>query len=165
MEVVSYLFYKGRIFIYLALALLFSLSLSFFAGYGAFLRLSILLFLELWLLRLVDDRADYDKDRTLGRRQLGREVLSILIILFSTLFSSLNVILFGSGGFFSIALLILIVFKAKSAYLPPLIGPLSGVYYLGRYLPLASMAWELGLFLLVIFCLSVAYAIYKRMKR
>lgn len=165
MEIVRYFFYKGRFLLYLVLAILLSLLLGFFVGFGEIVALSILLFLELCLLRLVDDRADYEGDAKRGRKQLPKSRLGVLIILFSSCFTALNVILFGSGGFFSIALLILIVFKAKSAYLPPLIGPLSGVYYLGRYLPLASMAWELGLFLLVIFCLSVAYAIYKRKKR
>lgn len=165
MEIVRYFFYKGRFLLYLVLAILLSLLLGFFVGFGEIVALSILLFLELCLLRLVDDRADYEGDAKRGRKQLPKSRLGVLIILFSSCFTALNVILFGSGGVWSLALLMLILWKEKSYSIPPLIGVISAVYYLSRYKSHTSFSWREGLFLTLIFSLSAAYAMKKRKKR
>lgn len=164
MEVLDYFLYKKRLLIYLVLAFVLALPFVFLIGLREGLGVFILIFTELWFLRLTDDRSDYEKDRALRKKQLSRTKLQNLIILCASLYMTLNILFVGYYGFWALGLLILILVKERSALLPPLIGPASGVYYLSSFISFESMGWKEGLFLALIFGMSIGYAKVKRKK-
>lgn len=165
MEVLGYFFYKKRLLLYVVLAFVLSLPFFLFTGLKQTVGIFYLIFLELWLMRLTDDRTDYEKDGKLGRRQPTKEMLGLLIILFASVYTASNIILFGMMGFLSFVILSLILVKESSALIPPMLGPASGLYYLINLVPLELMSWREGLFLVVILVLALGYGIKKRKSR
>lgn len=165
MEVLGYFFYKKRLLLYVVLAFVLSLPFFLFTGLKQTVGIFYLIFLELWLMRLTDDRTDYEKDGKLGRRQPTKEMLGLLIILFASVYTASNIILFGMMGFLSFVILSLILVKESSTLIPPMLGPASGLYYLINLVPLELMSWREGLFLVVILVLALGYGIKKRKSR
>ena len=95
MEVIRYFFYKKRLFIYIGFSLGLALIFTYFTKETETLRLFFLFLIELWFLRFTDDWTDYEKDIALGKIQLRKEMLRVLIILFAVLFLGLNLLFFG----------------------------------------------------------------------
>lgn len=164
MELLGYFLYKKRLFLYLFLSLLLALPFLCFTEPGRIPQLFVLILLELFLLRLVDDWTDYETDREAGKMQVKKDRLRTLIFLFTALYLGLNLLFFGLYGFLGIFLLVLIFFKEACRFLPPAIGFLSGLFYLSMTVPIREIGWEESLFLFILLFVSVIYGIRKRKK-
>ena len=164
MELIRYFFYKKRLFIYIGFSLVLALLFTYFAKETEALRLFFLFLIELWFLRFTDDWTDYEKDIALGKIQLKKEMLRVLIILFAVLFLGLNLLFFGICGLFSLGILLLIFYKETLTFIPPIIGLVSGIYYMSLTVPLKEIGLEEGLFLMVLLVFSVGFGIRKRKK-
>ena len=161
---IRYFFYKKRLFIYIGFSLGLALFFTYFAKETEALRLFFLFLIEFWFLRFTDDWTDYEKDIALGKIQLKKEMLRVLIILFAVLFLGLNLLFFGVCGLFSLGILLLIFYKETLTFIPPIIVLVSGIYYMSLTVPLREIGWEEGLFLMVLLGFSVGFGIRKRKK-
>lgn len=164
METMRYFFYKKRVFLYLGLSL--GLSVLFWAitQKKEAMRLFLLFFTQIWFLRLSDDLSDYEKDLAMGKLQLQKEKLTALFLIFALAFMGLNLFFFKSAGLIGMGLLLFIHLKEKSCIFPPLIAPITGIYYMGNLMPLMEMGWKEGLFLFALFLISVGFGMRKRKK-
>ncbi len=151
-------------FIYIGFSLGLALLFTYFAKETEALRLFFLFLIELWFLRFTDDWTDYEKDTALGKIQLKKEMLRVLIILFAVLFLGLNLLFFGICGLFSLGILLLIFYKETLTCIPQIIGFVSGIYYMSLTVPLKEIGLEEGLFLMVLLVFSVGFGIRKRKK-
>ena len=141
-----------------------ALLFAYFAKETKALRLFFLFLIELWFLRFTDDWTDYEKDIALGKIQLRKEMLRALIIIFAALFLGVNFLFFGVFGLFSLGILLLIFYKETLTCIPPIIGLVSGIYYMSLTVPLREIGWEEGLFLMVLLVFSVGFGIRKKKK-
>ena len=164
MEVIRYFFYKKRLFIYIGFSLVLALLFTYFAKETEALRLFFLFLIEFWFLRFTDDWTDYEKDIALGKIQLKKEMLRVLIILFAVLFLGLNLLFFGIYGLFSLGILLLIFYKETLTCIQTIIGIVSGIYYMSLTVPLKEIGLEEGLFLIALLGFSVGFGIRKRKK-
>ena len=144
MELIRYFFYKKRLFIYIGFSLVLALLFTYFAKETEALRLFFLFLIELWFLRFTDDWTDYEKD--------------------IVMFLGLNLLFFGICGLFSLGILLLIFYKETLTCIPPIIGLVSGIYYMSLTVPLREIGLEEGLFLMVLLFSSVGFGIRKRKK-
>ena len=164
MELIRYFFYKKRLFIYIGFSLVLALIFTYFTKETEALQLFFLFLIELWFLRFTDDWTDYEKDIALGKIQLRKEMLRVFIILFAVLFLGLNLLFFGICGLFSLGILLLIFYKETLTCISPIIGLVSGIYYMSLTVPLKEIGLEEGLFLMVLLVFSVGFGIRKRKK-
>ena len=164
MEVIRYFLYKKRLFIYSFASLILALVFVYFTGEMKSLRLFFLFFTELFFIRFVDDSADYEKDAKSGKMQLSKKELRILIILTSLLFLVLNLLYFGIGGLFSVGIIFLIIIKEASPFIPALIAPVSGIYYIYFAVSVEESGIKEGVFLAVLICFSLWFSLRKRRK-
>ena len=141
-----------------------ALLFAYFVNETEALRLFFLFLIEFWFLRFTDDWTDYEKDIAQGKIQLKKEMLRVLIILFAVLFLGLNLLFFGICGLFSLGILLLIFYKETLTCIPPIIGLVSGIYYMSLIIPLREIGLEEGLFLMVLLGFSVGFGIRKRKK-
>ena len=91
-------------------------------------------------------------------------MLRALIIIFAALFLGVNFLFFGVFGLFSLGILLLIFYKETLTCIPPIIGLVSGIYYMSLTVPLREIGWEEGLFLMVLLVFSVGFGIRKKKK-
>ena len=164
MEVIRYFFYKKRLFIYIGFSLVLALIFTYFAKETEALRLFFLFLIEFWFLRFTDDWTDYEKDIALGKIQLRKERLRVLILIFALLFLGLNLLFFGICGLFRLCMRVLIFYKETLTCIRPIIGLVSGIYYMSLTVPLREIDWEEGLFLIILLVFSVGFGIRKRKK-
>ena len=161
---IRYFFYKKRLFIYIGFSFGLALIFTYFTKETETLRLFFLFLIELWFLRFTDDWTDYEKDTALGKIQLRKEMLRVLIILFAVLFLGLNLLFFRVFGLFSLGILLMIFYKETLTFIPPIIGLVSVIYYMSLTVPLKEIGLEEGLFLIILLGFSVGFGIRKRKK-
>lgn len=164
MEVIRYFLYKKRLFIYSLASLILALVFVSFTGEIKELRLFFLFFTELFFIRFMDDNADYEKDAKTGKMQLSKKALRILIILTALLFMVLNLLYFGIAGLFSVGIIFLIIIKEASPFIPALIAPVSGIYYIYFAVSVEESGIKEGMFLAVLICFSLWFSLRKRRK-
>ena len=164
MEVIRYFLYKKRLFIYSLASLILALVFVSFTGEIKELRLFFLFFIELFFIRFMDDSADYEKDAKTGKMQISKKALRILIILTALLFLVLNLLYFGIGGLFSVGIIFLIIIKEASPFIPALIAPVSGIYYIYFAVSVEESGIKEGVFLAVLICFSLWFSLRKRRK-
>ena len=164
MELIRYFLYKKRLFIYSFASLILALVFVSFTGEIKELRLFFLFFTEMFFIRFMDDSADYEKDAKTGKMQLSKKALRILIILTVPLFLVLNTLYFGIGGLCSVGIIFLIIIKEASPFIPALIAPVSGIYYIYFAVSVEESGIKEGLFLIALICFSVWFSLGKRRK-
>ena len=164
MEVIRYFLYKKRLFIYSLASLILALVFVSFTGEIKELRLFFLFFTELFFIRFMDDSADYEKDANTGKMQLSKKALRILIILTVPLFLVLNFLYFGIGGLCSVGIIFLIIIKEALPFIPALIAPVSGIYYIYFAVSVEESGIKEGMFLAVLICFSIWFSLGKRRK-
>lgn len=164
MEVIRYFLYKKRLFIYSLASLILALVFVSFTGEIKELRLFFLFFTELFFIRFMDDSADYEKDAKIGKMQLSKKALRILIILTALLFVVLNLLHFGIAGLCSVGIIFLIIIKEASPVIPALIAPVSGIYYIYFAVSVEESGIKEGMFLAVLICFSLWFSLRKRRK-
>lgn len=164
MEVISYFLYKKRLFIYSFASLMLALVFVYFTEEMKALRLFFLFFTELFFIRFMDDSADYEKDAKIGKMQLSKKALRILIILTALLFVVLNLLYFGIAGLCSAGIIFLIIIKEASPVIPVLIAPVSGIYYIYFAVSVEESGIKEGVFLAALICFSVWFSLGKRRK-
>ena len=164
MEVIRYFLYKKRLFIYSLASLILALVFVSFTGEIKELRLFFLFFTEMFFIRFMDDSADYEKDAKTGKMQLSKKALRILIILTVPLFLVLNFLYFGIGGLCSVGIIFLIIIKEASPFIPALIAPVSGIYYIYFAVSVEESGIKEGMFLAVLICFSIWFSLGKRRK-
>ena len=164
MEVIRYFLYKKRLFIYSLASLILALVFVYFTEEMKALRLFFLFFTELFFIRFMDDSADYEKDARSGKMQLSKKALSILVILTVLLFMVLNLLYFGIGGLCSAGIIFLIIIKEALPFIPALIAPVSGIYYIYFAVSAEKSGIKEGVFLAVLICFSVWFSVKKRRK-
>lgn len=164
MEVIRYFLYKKRLFIYSFASLILALVFVSFTGEIKELRLFFLFFTEMFFIRFMDDSADYEKDAKTGKMQLSKKALRILIILTVPLFLVLNFLYFGIGGLCSVGIIFLIIIKEASPFIPALIAPVSGIYYIYFAVSVEESGIKEGMFLAVLICFSLWFSLRKRRK-
>ena len=164
MEVIRYFLYKKRLFIYSFASLILALVFVSFTGEIKELRLFFLFFIELFFIRFMDDSADYEKDAKTGKMQISKKALRILIILTVPLFLVLNFLYFGIGGLCSVGIIFLIIIKEASPFIPALIAPVSGIYYIYFAVSVEESGIKEGMFLAVLICFSIWFSLGKRRK-
>ena len=164
MEVISYFLYKKRLFIYSFASLMLALVFVYFTEEMKALRLFFLFFTELFFIRFMDDSADYEKDAKIGKMQLSKKALRILIILTALLFVVLNLLYFGIAGLCSAGIIFLIIIKEASPVIPVLIAPVSGIYYIYFAVSVEESGIKEGMFLAVLICFSLWFSLRKRRK-
>lgn len=164
MEVISYFLYKKRLFIYSFASLMLALVFVYFTEEMKALRLFFLFFTELFFIRFMDDSADYEKDAKIGKMQLSKKALRILIILTALLFVVLNLLYFGIVGLCSAGIIFLIIIKEASPVIPVLIAPVSGIYYIYFAVSARKSGIKEGIFLAVLICFSAWFSLGKRRK-
>jgi hypothetical protein len=164
MEVIRYFLYKKRLFIYSLASLILALVFVSFTGEIKELRLFFIFFTELFFIRFMDDSADYEKDAKIGKMQLSKKALRILIILTALLLVVLNLLCFGIGGLCSVGIIFLIIIKEASPVIPALIAPVSGIYYIYFAVSAEKSGIKEGMFLAVLICFSAWFSLRKRRK-
>ena len=164
MEVIRYFLYKKRLFIYSLASLILALVFMSFTGEIKELRLFFIFFTELFFIRFMDDSADYEKDAKIGKMQLSKKALRILIILTALLLVVLNLLCFGIGGLCSVGIIFLIIIKEASPVIPALIAPVSGIYYIYFAVSAEKSGIKEGMFLAVLICFSAWFSLRKRRK-
>ena len=164
MEVISYFLYKKRLFIYSFASLMLALVFVYFTEEMKALRLFFLFFTELFFIRFMDDSADYEKDAKIGKMQLSKKALRILIILTALLFVVLNLLYFGIAGLCSAGIIFLIIIKEASPVIPVLIAPVSGIYYIYFAVSVKESGLKEEMFLAVLICFSLWFSLRKRRK-
>ena len=164
MEVIRYFLYKKRLFIYSLASLILALVFVSFTGEIKELRLFFLFFTELFFIRFMDDSADYEKDAKIGKMQLSKKALRILIILTALLLVVLNLLCFGIGGLCSVGIIFLVIIKEASPVIPALIAPVSGIYYIYFAVSVEESGIKEGMFLAVLICFSLWFSLRKRRK-
>ena len=164
MEVIRYFLYKKRLFIYSLASLILGIVFVSFTGEIKELRLFFLFFTELFFIRFMDDSADYEKDEKTGKMQLSKKALRILIILTAPLFLVLNLLYFDIGGLCSVGIIFLIIIKEASPFIPALIAPVSGIYYIYFAVSVEESGIKEGMFLAVLICFSLWFSLRKRRK-
>ena len=164
MEVIRYFLYKKRLFIYSVTSLILALVFVSFTGEIKELRLFFLFFTELFFIRFMDDSADYEKDVKTGKMQLSKKALRILIILTAPLFLVLNLLYFDIAGLCSMGIIFLIIIKEASPFIPALIAPVSGIYYIYFAVSVEESGIKEGMFLAALICCSVWFSLGKRRK-
>ena len=164
MEVIRYFLYKKRLFIYSLASLILGIVFVSFTGEIKELRLFFLFFTELFFIRFMDDSADYEKDEKTGKMQLSKKALRILIILTAPLFLVLNLLYFDIGGLCSVGIIFLIIIKEASPFIPALIAPVSGIYYIYFAVSVEESGIKEGVFLAALICFSVWFSLGKRRK-
>ena len=164
MEVIRYFLYKKRLFIYSLASLILALVFVSFTGEIKELRLFFLFFTELFFIRFMDDSADYEKDAKIGKMQLSKKALRILIILTALLFVVLNLLYFGIGGLCSVGIIFLIIIKEASPVIPALIAPVSGIYYIYFAVSVEKSGIKEGMILAALICFSAWFSLGKRRK-
>lgn len=164
MEVIRYFLYKKRLFIYSLASLILALVFVSFTGEIKELRLFFLFFTELFFIRFMDDSADYEKDAKTGKMQLSKKALRILIILTAPLFLVLNLLYFGIAGLCSMGIIFLIIIKEALPFIPVLIAPVSGIYYIYFAVSVEESGIKEGMFLAVLICFSIWFSLRKRRK-
>lgn len=164
MEVIRYFLYKKRLFIYSLASLILALVFVSFTGEIKELRLFFLFFTELFFIRFMDDSADYEKDEKTGKIQLSKKALRILIILTAPLFLVLNLLYFDIGGLCSVGIIFLIIIKEASPFIPALIAPVSGIYYIYFAVSVEESGIKEGMFLAALICFSIWFSLGKRRK-
>ena len=164
MKVIRYFLYKKRLFIYSLASLILALVFVSFTGEIKELRLFFLFFIELFFIRFMDDSADYEKDEKTGKMQLSKKALRILIILTALLLVVLNLLCFGIGGLCSVGIIFLIIIKEASPFIPALIAPVSGIYYIYYAVSVEESGIQEGMFLAALICFSVWFSLGKRRK-
>ena len=85
-------------------------------------------------------------------------------MIFAVLFLGLNLLFFGVFGLLSLGILLLIFYKETLTCIPPIIGLVSGIYYMSLTVPLKEIGLEEGLFLMVLLGFSGGFGIRKRKK-
>ena len=141
-----------------------ALVFVYFTGEMKLLRLFFIFFTELFFIRFMDDSADYEKDEKTGKMQLSKKALRILIILTALLFMVLNLLYFGIGGLCSVGIIFLIIIKEASPFIPALIAPVSGIYYIYFAVSVEESGIKEGMFLAVLICFSLWFSLRKRRK-
>lgn len=164
MEVIRYFLYKKRLFIYSLASLILALVFVSFTGEIKELRLFFLFFIELFFIRFMDDSADYEKDAKTGKMQISKKALRILIILTALLFLVPNLLYFGIGGLCSMGIIFLIIIKEALPFIPVLIAPVSGIYYIYFAVSVEESGIKEGMFLAVLICFSIWFSLRKRRK-
>ena len=164
MEVIRYFLYKKRLFIYSFASIILALVFVSFTGEIKELRLFFIFFTELFFIRFMDDSADYEKDAKIGKMQLSKKALRILIILTALLLVVLNLLCFGIGGLCSVGIIFLIIIKEASPVIPALIAPVSGIYYIYFAVSAEKSGIKEGMFLAVLICFSAWFSLRKRRK-
>ena len=164
MEVIRYFLYKKRLFIYSLASLILAFVFVSFTGEIKELRLFFLFFTELFFIRFMDDSADYEKDVKTGKMQLSKKTLRILIILTAPLFLVFNLLYLGIGGLCSVGIIFLIIIKEASPFIPALIAPVSGIYYIYFAVSVEESGIKEGVFLAALICFSVWFSAKKRRK-
>ena len=141
-----------------------ALVFVYFTGEMKLLRLFFIFFTELFFIRFMDDSADYKKDAKTGKMQLSKKALRILIVLTALLFLVLNLLYFGIGGLCSVGIIFLIIIKEASPFIPALIAPVSGIYYIYFAVSVEESGIKEGMFLAVLICFSLWFSLRKRRK-
>lgn len=187
MEVGRYFLYKGRIFLYGFLALLFSFVLSAVAGSQQRDLFVIPLWTQFLLARTLDDFFDYEKDgerlrrgfdreedgevgfekikKNRARYGIGRRGLLRLCIATGLLYTISNLFIYGGGGLLCLVIVIWLLLEEKIPQLKNGAGAISGIYYLSRLRPLSEFKLQELVFLAGLVLLSLVFGVWKRKRR
>ena len=167
MSALKYLFLHKRTLIYLSLACVLTLVFNFLVSTSFFAELLIIFFLLFILIRIADDRHDYDLDRKKGKKQdLSKRGLAILYLIVSVIFVSAHVIIFGVWGAISLAFILYIQLEEKIQILQRLLMLLLSLCYfflLKGYIDFRSPTVIVWLSISLLF--PILFALYKRRKR
>ena len=162
MDVIRY-FLKLRIFIYLLISLVLGMVFSAVIGRNVYRSLTPVLFTYLYLLRIMDDYFDYERDKETKKVKIKKEKLQILLGLAIALYLWLNFITYGLRS--SCAVLIVALAEEKFVFLQIFMAAFSAFCYLSIYKKLSDFGKAEVIFLAIIFAISLIFVFFKRRKR
>lgn len=164
MDVIRY-FLKFRIFIYLLISLVLGMFFSAVIGRNVYRSLTPILFTQLYLLRIIDDYFDYERDKKEGKFKLKKEKLQVLLGLAIALYLWINFSTYGLRSSFSVFIVGLALAEEKFVFLQILMAVLSAFYYLSIYKRISDFGKAEVIFLAIIFAISLVFVFFKRRKR
>ena len=163
---IKYLFAHRRTLLYFALSIFLSVIFTILTKTTFRIEALFIFFLLPLLMRIADDKHDYDSDAARGKRQdLSKKELLVLFIVLSAIFVIIHTVAFGAWGLVSVIFCIYIQLEELIEILQRFFMLILSCYYLfllGGTVDLSSaavIAWLLFSLISPIF-----FAFYKRRK-
>lgn len=164
MDVIRY-FLKFRTFVYLLISCILAVVFSTVIGSNVYRSLMPILFIQLYLLRIIDDYFDYERDRKEGKVKLEKEKLQVLLGLAIALYLWLNFINYGLRSSCAVLIAALALAEEKFVFLQIFMAAFSAFCYLLIYKKLSDFGKAEAVFLVTIFAISLVFVFLKRRKR
>ena len=164
MDVIRY-FLKFRIFVYLLISLVLGMVFSAVIGRNVYRSLTPILFTQLYLLRIIDDYFDYERDKKEGKFKLEKEKLQVLLGLAIALYLWINFSTYGLRSSCAVLIAALALAEEKFVFLQIFMAAFSAFCYLSIYKKLSDFGKAEVIFLAIIFAISLVFVFFKRRKR
>lgn len=164
MDVIRY-FLKFRTFVYLLISCILAVVFSTVIGRNVYRSLTPVLFTHLYLLRIMDDYFDYERDKETKKVKIKKEKLQILLGLAIALYLWLNFITYGLRSSCVVLIAALVLAEEKFVFLQIFMAAFSAFYYLSIYKKLFDFGKAEVIFLAIIFVISLVFVFFKRRKR
>ena len=164
MDVIRY-FLKFRTFVYLLISCILAVVFSTVIGSNVYRSLTPILFTQLYLLRIMDDYFDYERDKETKKVKIKKEKLQILLGLAMLLYLWLNFITYGLRSSCAVLIAALALAEEKFVFLQIFMAVLSAFYYLSIYKRISDFGKAEAVFLVTIFAISLVFVFSKRRKR
>lgn len=161
MKILKYFFHNGRIILYSAASLLLALTLYAFTGH--LLQVSIEILLIIVLVRVIDDRFDYDQDAGKRTQYLGKRELALTGTVLAFLFAAVSVLFFGRWGWFSLLFIGWLILEEYLDILEILLPPLFALYLICAYR--FTLSAGCLIYAAVILLISAVFKSYKSKRR
>ena len=164
MDVIRY-FLKFRTFVYLLISCILAVVFSTVIGSNVYRSLTPILFTQLYLLRIIDDYFDYERDKETKKVKIKKEKLQILLGLAIALYLWLNFITYGLRSSCAVLIVGLALAEEKFVFLQIFMAAFSAFCYLSIYKKLSDFGKAEVIFLAIIFAISLVFVFFKRRKR
>ena len=147
---------------YILVGVLFALVLSAMIGEVKWELIPIVV-LNVFIIRLLDDCFDYNKDKKIKKKQpLSFRQLVWMTIICCTIYFIMNIIFYGWWGLFALLMILYMVVENKHEALKIFFVSAASMYYVGPYCEMVNVATVIYLILMVL--LSAGFYVYKRQK-
>ena len=164
MDVIRY-FLKFRTFVYLLISLVLGMFFSAVIGRNVYRSLTPVLFTHLYLLRIMDDYFDYERDKETKKVKIKKEKLQVLLGLAIALYLWINFSRYGLRSSFAVFIVGLALAEEKFVFLQIFMAAFSAFCYLSVYKNLSDFGKAEVIFLAIIFAISLVFVFFKRRKR
>ena len=164
MDVIRY-FLKFRTFVYLLISCILAVVFYTVIGRNVYRSLTPVLFTQLYLLRIMDDYFDYERDKETKKVKIKKEKLQILLGLAIALYLWLNFITYGLRSSCVVLIAALALAEEKFVFLQIFMAAFSAFCYLSIYKKLSDFGKAEVIFLAIIFAISLVFVFFKRRKK